>query len=93
MLVHSHLARVGGEEKHDGEAGEQPCVLDGEDDDEAAASGLLLLPTHRVHLWELGGRRGNGERERASTQHNYYSDKNRQTHTSPFLIGRVYEYS
>lgn len=54
MLVDAYLLRIHGEEEHDGEARQQTGVLDGEGEEEAAATRVLFLPTHLVHLWELG---------------------------------------
>lgn len=54
MLADVYLPRIHGEEQHDGEARQQPGVLDGEGEEEAAATCVLFLPTHLVHLWELG---------------------------------------
>lgn len=48
------MARVCGEEEHDGEARQQAGVLDGKGEEEAAAARLLFFPTHLVHLRELG---------------------------------------
>lgn len=56
-LAHVYLLRVHGEDEHDGEARQQAGVLDGEGDEEAAAARFLFLPTHLVHLWELGDTR------------------------------------
>jgi len=44
------LSRVGGEQQHDGEARQQAGVLDGKSDEESAATGVLFLTTHLVHL-------------------------------------------
>lgn len=52
MLAQLYLSGVGGEEEHDGEARQQPGVLDGESEEEAAATCILFLPTHLVHLWK-----------------------------------------
>lgn len=52
-LEQLYLSRVGGEEQHDGEACQQPGVLDGKGEEEAAAAGVLLLTTHLIHLWKL----------------------------------------
>lgn len=54
LLGNVHLLRIHGEEQHDGEARQQTGVLDGEGEEEAAATRVLFLPTHLVHLWELG---------------------------------------
>lgn len=55
VLPYLDLARVHGEQHHDGEAREQPRVLDGEGDQGAAV--LLVLPAHLVHLRELQGKK------------------------------------
>lgn len=54
VLADVYLLRIHGEEEHDGEARQQAGVLDGESEEEAAATCVLFLPTHLVHLWELG---------------------------------------
>ena len=62
VLCQRDLSREGGEQEHDGEAGQQAGVLDSEGDERTGAPGLLLLTTHLVHLWELSGRGGEGGR-------------------------------
>lgn len=53
LLAQLDLPGVGGEEEHDGEAGEQAGVLDGKGEEEAATARVLFLATHLIHLREL----------------------------------------
>lgn len=48
------LACEHGDHQNDGEAGEQPRVLDQEENDLGGRS--FLLPCDAVHLWKLRGR-------------------------------------
>lgn len=53
MLSQLYLSRIVGEEQHDGEACEQTSILNGKDEEEAAATCILFLTTHLIHLWKL----------------------------------------
>lgn len=44
-----------GDQQNDGEAGEQPCILDQEEDH--LARSFLLFPRYAVHLWKLRRRK------------------------------------
>lgn len=52
-LAQLDLSWIGGEEEHDGEARQESRILDAEGDEEPAATCVLFLTTHLVHLWKL----------------------------------------
>jgi len=53
VLTQLYLSWICGEEEHDGEARKEARVLDCEGDEEPAATGVLFLTAHLVHLWKL----------------------------------------